>query len=88
MYFLVLSDPIFLSLYNDSVDEVVEDLVEEEEQRILDTYQLQDSDSGVDVVCGISYKVTLESLEVFLVLNTPIPIHKTGGSVISREAGY
>ena len=68
-----------------SVDEVVEDSVEEEEQRIFDTYQptpLQESDSDVDDVPSISYKVALEALKTYVSsgLNIPISIHRKASS--------
>ena len=52
--------------------------MEEEEQRILDTYQpapLQDSDSDVDV-CPI--RLHLKALKTYVssVLNTPISFHR------------
>ena len=61
-----------------SVDEVVEDSIGGVEQRILDTYQParpQESDSDVDDICRISYKVALKTY-VSSVLNIPISIRR------------
>jgi len=64
LYILSVAHPGFqrasLSEFIDSVDEVVENSVEEEEQRILDTYERAPSESDSDDVPSISYKVALE----------------------------
>ena len=57
------------------MEEVVENSVVEEEERILVTYKrasLQESDSSSDDVPSISYKTALESLENFRLENLHI----------------
>ena len=79
----------------DSVDEMVENSAEQEEQFILNTYDYESHSDGGDIqdVAVISYQAALEDLERIRQFRLQNPRQFTarrtdGGSFVSRKAGY